>query len=810
MQRASEGWSVLPVKTDGSKAPAVAWKQYASSPADLGQVINWFASGTYDGLGVVTGSVSGNLEMVELEGRAVAEGALEQLLTYASDNDLSDLLMRVMAGYVESTPSGGLHLLYYISDGCALRNTKLARTEAGEVLAESRGEGGFVVIAPSAGRTHDSGVGWVLDAGCAGVPVAISTDDRDRLWALLRLLDREPAREEYEPTTLGNYSGTRPGDDYANATTWQDILEPEGWRVAFKMGNGYAWTRPGKSHGISATTGQSTDGVDRLYVFSSSTIFQAERPYNKFSAYAVLHHGGDYSAAARALSEQGFGKPATIAIPPVIPPAIPPQADSSGAALSQNQQPQGDLETLILPSVDTLAQSEDGHSQALIATWGQDIRYCYQMGRWLHWTGSQWQVQPVGGGIVREFAKQIARGYPDDSEWRTFKKRALTTAGIAGALSMSMTDFRILVSIDELDAHPWELNTPEGIIDLRTGLMSESNPNKLHTKSTRFSPDFAADQGAWLAFLHTTFQGDTEVIDFIKRLMGYACVGEVREAILPVFYGEGANGKTVLLETVQGVLGDYATVAPQKFLVQGPSQHATEIAALAGARLVIASETNEGERFDEAKVKILTGGDKIKARFMRQDEFTFVPSHLLVMMTNHRPEVASGGTSFWRRLREVPFKHIMPADKRDPELKNRLIEQHGRAIMAWLAQGAAEYAQKGLIEPASVTQATKTYEASTDTVGRFVEDMCLLGGGEHVSVNYALVREAYEQWCRSEGETPVSTKALTSQLAGKFAVGRKKGAKGARFLTGISLVESATQVEAHVPPGSLAEQIGGR
>lgn len=445
----------------------------------------------------------------------------------------------------------------------------------------------------------------------------------------------------------------------------------------------------------------------------------------------------------------------------------------------------------------TLARSEDGHSQLLIAEYGAELRYCPEMGRWLHWDGYRWHRQSAGGGIAREFAKAVARRYPDDNGWATHKKRSLTNAGTSACLALTETDFRISVSIDALDARPWELNTPGGIVDLRTGRLRPPDPKALHTRSTLIAPDPAADQAPWREFLHTTFSGDLEVIGFIQRLMGYACVGAVREAILPVFYGQGANGKTVLLETVQAILGDYATVAPQRFLVQGPGQHATEIAALAGARLVIASETNEGERFDEAKVKILTGGDRIKARFMRQDEFTFTPSHLLVMMTNHRPEVGSGGTSFWRRVREVPFANVIPEHRRDPELKERLVERHGAAIMAWLAAGAAEYARIGLREPEGVRVATQAYEASTDTVARFVDDMVILGGGEAVTIVSAKVREAYEEWCRAEGETPVSPKTLTTQLVAKFGIAKVKGSRGVRLLAGLTLAGSATDDAPH-------------
>lgn len=791
------GIVALPVRTDGSKAPGLgSWRAYQQTPPTVDELLGWFGGTATDGIGVLTGAISGNLEMVELEGRAVAAGALNELVDLASDNGILELLDRVREGYLESTPSGGIHLLYRVTGGEVRRNTKLARDEDRQVLAESRGEGGFVVVAPSFGRSHPSGVAWQLHAGGIDTIAEITADERDLLWAVISMLDRAPAREAYTPSLpLGSSDGTRPGDDYDARTTWDEILTPRGWTICRRMGKGHAWTRPGKSIGISATTGQSADGVDRLYVFSSSTEFEPERPYTKFAAYTLLEHGGDYSAAARALAAAGYGSQPQQAItaPPVRDVQEDVQqettvTDTPGVmtAVAVDEQP-----------ASTLARSEDGHSQALIAEHGADLRYCPQMGRWLHWDGWRWEAQPAGGGIAVEMAKAVARAYPEDGGWATHKKRSLTRAGISAALALSETDFRISVDIDSLDAHPWELNTPGGIVNLRTGALLGADRTRMHTRSTAYAPDFDADQTPWQDFLVTTFQGDLELIGFIQRLMGYACVGAVREAILPVFYGQGANGKTVLLETVQAVLGDYATVAPQKFLVQGPSQHATEIAALAGARLVIASETNEGERFDEAKVKLLTGGDRIKARFMRQDEFTFTPSHLLVMMTNHRPEVGSGGTSFWRRVREVPFSHIVPEDQRDPELKERLVEDHGPAIMAWLAQGAALYAREGLREPDRVRVATQAYEASTDTVARFVDDMVILGGGDSVKVNSAQVREAYEAWCRAEGETPVSAKALTTQLCAKWPITKVKGSRGVRYLAGLTLASSATDDAPH-------------
>lgn len=790
------GVVAVPVRSDGSKAPGLReWKTYQTTPPSIDDVLAWFGGCATDGVGVLTGTVSGNLEMLEFEGRAVDAGLLTQLDTYADDNGMAPLIEQLLAGYCERTPSGGIHLLYRVTDGTVERNTKLARTADRVVLAETRGEGGFVVTAPSFGRSHPTGQPWEMISGSIERIPTITADQRDQLWALVSLLDESPVTTpmvEPMPGVFGSTPGTRPGDDYASKITWDDILTPLGWTRKFRMGNGYAWQRPDKTGpGISATTGQAADGVDRLYVFSSSTEFEPERPYNKFSAYALLQHHGDYAAAATQLAKDGYGTQPTQPITAPIAPRQGPATTTAPtqprhltvvdgtSALAPDPEPQ--------PVAHTLAQSEDGHSQALIAEHGHSIRYCHERGRWLCWNGRVWRWQAPGGGHVKELAKDIARAYPNNSDWRTHRKRSLSHGGLSACLAITETDPRIAVSIDDLDAHPWELNTPGGIIDLRTGELMPSDPTRLHTKSTLVAPDMSADQSAWLAFLDDTFNADREMTSWLRRLFGYACVGEVREAILPLFFGLGANGKTTILETVSGVLGDYASQAPQGFLVQGPPQHPAEIAELAGARLVIASETNEDQKFDEAKVKQLTGGDRLRARFMRQDWFGFAPSHTLILMTNHRPEVRSGGHGFWRRVREVPFNHEVPSEKKIEKYQDVLIREHGPAIMAWLARGAAEYAASGLRDPEGVRVATSEYQASTDTVARFVEDMCIVGGGDHVRCNSSKVRAVYEQWCTQEGETAISAKALTMQLAAKYGIGKARD-KRQRFLTNVTLV----------------------
>lgn len=798
------GLSIVPVAADGTKMPAVAWKAYQASRADEAQVRAWFRDG-HPGLGVICGAVSGNLEMLELEGRAVTEGVLERLVDALADHGLTDLWQRLNSGYLERTPSGGLHWLYRV-DGPARGNLKLARRPATDaelasspldrtkVLIETRGEGGFSVLAPSHGPVHATGQPWTVLAGSLTTIPQLSLEERDALHAVAQMLDRMPAQEP--PVARKGTTtevGDRPGDDYNARTDWSEILLPLGWREGRSLGRTRTWIRPGKTDpGISATTGRN-DG-DNLYVFSSSVaVFDTETPYTKFHAYALLEHGGDFAAAAKALRGRGYGKPLEPSRPSGPVSAItglPIEGNLATVAALPAAAPRPQLEVV---EEATLDRSDDGNALRLVDTFGDRIRYVHDRGRWIAWDGQRWQWCERGGGVVREYAKRIARALPeDDRAATTHKRRSLGSIGTTAMLIQAQTDNRIAVSLADLDAHPYELNTPGGIVDLRTGRLRPADPARLHTRLTACSPDPGTDPRRWQQFLDDTFNGEQALIGYLRRLVGYSAIGKVGAHVLPFCHGSGGNGKGVFLEALAAVLGDYATTAPSGFLMkQMVAKHETEIARLAGARLVICSEVNEDDVFDEAKVKLLTGGDSLTARFMNQDHFTFTPTHQLWLVGNNKPAVRSGGRSFWRRLRLIGFEHEVPAEKMIDDLQGILAAEHGPALLAWVVAGAAEYHAEGLRDPRAVLAATEGYAHDQDTVTRFIEERCHLGGGAAVQIKVTLVREAYESWCRESGEVPVSAKAFGIGLQRRGITTSRT--KAARFYQGMTLVDDSDE-----------------
>jgi hypothetical protein len=308
----AEGVAVVPAANDGSKRPLGNWKEFQTRKPDATEVLQWAT--TAQGFGVITGAVSGNLEMMELEGRAVAADLHTQAreLAYASG---LDHLWEILANtYVEATPSGGLHWLYRISDHDVPGNTKLARRpgENGgvDVLAETRGEGGFCIVAPSGGTTHPSGDSWERLNG--STPKSIQTitwEQREAIHAIFKMLDEMPNVELIQTAIQPKDPDGRlsPGDDYNNRTNWDDILTD--WTKVYQRGGETFWRRPGKDVGISASTGRGES--DNLYVWTTSTQFESEKPYSKFAAWTLLNFGDtsqqSFSMAAKQLRQLGFG-----------------------------------------------------------------------------------------------------------------------------------------------------------------------------------------------------------------------------------------------------------------------------------------------------------------------------------------------------------------------------------------------------------------------------------------------------------------------------------------------------------------------
>ncbi len=338
----------------------------------------------------------------------------------------------------------------------------------------------------------------------------------------------------------------------------------------------------------------------------------------------------------------------------------------------------------------------------------------------------------------------------------------------------------LAVSGDEFDADPWLLGTPAGVLDLRTGQALPNASSHFVSKRTSVAPA-AGRPEMWLQFLEDATGADVQLTDYLQRLAGYCLTGETREEALVFMHGPGGNGKGVFMNVLREIMADYARQAPmQVFLASSSDRHPTELANLFGARLVLASESPEGRRWDEEKIKSLTGRDAIAARFMGRDFFEFVPRFKLLVASNHKPRIRTVDDAWRRRLHLVPFT-CKPANP-DPELKDKLRAEYP-LIINWMIEGAEWWAREGLCPPEIVKIATEEYFREEDVIGLWFEECCEVAASATTERKDLYV--SYEAWCRGMGHAAATLHTVTRWF--KQRGHEQDGRKATRPILGVKL-----------------------
>lgn len=413
----------------------------------------------------------------------------------------------------------------------------------------------------------------------------------------------------------------------------------------------------------------------------------------------------------------------------------------------------------------------------LAGAYGDRLMHVHGVG-WLTWDRNRW-VEDTKGAATQAVLDVLRMALADslnDSHLRADVAKCESAAGINGVLDIAAKLQTFAVTVDDLDADPYLLNVANGTLDLRTRELRPHESADRLTKLARGAYDPAVDFSVWRAFLEEVLP-DPDERDYLRRVIGQALYGRVTEHILPILIGTGANGKGTAYGAIINAIGDYGTVIdPSMLMTRKHEGSTTELMDLLGARLVIGSETEEGRKLDEAIMKRLTGGDQLTARRLYRDPVTWTPSHTLLYVTNHLPQVKANDPAVWRRVRVVPFDVVVPPEQRDPHLPAQL-ELCADAILTWAVGGYVDYADNGgLREPNSVLRATDDYKANSDAVLRFIGDAC------HVSpASVATTRQLYsawQSWAISDGAEALSEKAFGKELdrLGYAAKRTKRGA----------------------------------
>lgn len=440
------------------------------------------------------------------------------------------------------------------------------------------------------------------------------------------------------------------------------------------------------------------------------------------------------------------------------------------------------------------AFTDSGNAERLVDQYGDVIRFCHPWGVWLAWDGQRWKRDELGAveGMSKSVARSIYGEIPTGAtkeERATILKHAIKSESAAGRAAMirwARSEGGIPILPDQMDRDPFLLNVLNGTVDLRTGQLRPHDQADNITKLAPVMFDANAECPTFLTFLDRVLP-DLEVRRFLRRITGYGMTGVTWEQCLAFFYGGGANGKSTFLDVIQDMLGDYAqTAAPDLLTSRGGDRHPTELADLFGARWVSSIEVDEGKRLAETLVKQMTGGDKMKARFMRTDFFQWTPTHKLFLAANHKPEIRGTDYAIWRRIRLIPFMVTIPENERDGNLGEKLrAELPG--ILNWAIAGCLEWQQGGLGIPQAIRDATEEYREEQDVLARFIEEKCVVDAQAWVtsSTLYAV----YVAWARAGGEEPITNTAFGKRLNERgFTTGRK--ASGDRIRAGIRLIGS--------------------
>lgn len=414
--------------------------------------------------------------------------------------------------------------------------------------------------------------------------------------------------------------------------------------------------------------------------------------------------------------------------------------------------------------------TDDALALEFTERYAEDWRYVAAWGYWLHWDGSCWRRENTLRAY--DLARLVCRGAAVRCNKAKLAAKLASANTVAAVERLSRADRRHAATTDQWDRDPWILNTTSGVADLHTGQTRAHGRLDYMTKLT--AAGIGDEQGnpeRWLTFLNDVTNADQELQRYLARMAGYALTGVTTEHALFFLYGTGANGKSVFLNTLAAVLGDYATNAPMDtFMETRTDKHPTDLAGLRGARLVTSIEVEKGRRWAEAKIKSLTGGDKISARFMRQDFFDYKPQFKLLVAGNNKPSIRDVDEAMRRRLHLVPFTVTIPAEKRNHALAEQLLEERD-GILRWAIEGCLDWQRIGLNPPACVLSATEEYLESEDALGRWIQDECQLNPNARAATDE--LYQSWKAWGEKYGEHIGSMRKFSDDLC-------KRGFKRAR------------------------------
>jgi putative DNA primase/helicase len=441
-----------------------------------------------------------------------------------------------------------------------------------------------------------------------------------------------------------------------------------------------------------------------------------------------------------------------------------------------------------------ILQTDVGNAAIFRELYGENIRYCHEHRKWLVWNGKQWAMDRKGEiyGKAKKMTNRLWRGvdkFSDDPDrrdsWKKHAKRSESSYRIKAMIELAQSEKGIAVTPDNLDVQPWLLNVENGTLDLKTASLRRQCRKDLITKIAPIPYDKNALCPTWDNFLNEIMSGDSDLVRFLQKAVGYSLTGDTSEQVLFILFGTGANGKSTFINTILHMLGDYALQTATETLLT--KNHGTgirnDVARLHGARFVAAVEAEQGSALAEALVKQLTGGDAVVARFLYGEHFQFYPVFKLFLSVNHRPVIKGIDHGIWRRIQLIPFNVTFRSGDRDPHLSTKL-KAELPGILRWAVEGCLLWQEEKLVPPHAVKAATEDYRSDMDVVGDFIRECC-----EDVTDAKTPFKELfakYTTWSMNNGDDYPDQKEFAQALTDRGYARGKNKALG-RFRWGIKI-----------------------
>ncbi|MET4320317.1 putative DNA primase/helicase [Bradyrhizobium sp. RT5a] len=435
-----------------------------------------------------------------------------------------------------------------------------------------------------------------------------------------------------------------------------------------------------------------------------------------------------------------------------------------------------------------LGETDTDNALRLAARFAKQIIYAngrgwlvYKQGRWLPGAGSECiEFAKATARLIAQETQHLASDQTKAARRAQFAQASLSKGSLDRMLDL--TKGLLTVSDGQLDADPRLFNVQNGTIDLRTGYIEPHDPSDLLTQISPVSADRRAKCPLFKKFLKRITKGDKRLMRYIRKAFGYSLTGETKEQVFFFCYGQsGSNGKSTLVNLVRDMLGDYGRHTPTETLMikQYDNAISNDQARLAGVRMVTAVETNFNRQLDEAKIKAMTGGEKITARFMRQEFFEFQPQFKLWLVANDRPRVRGTDTALWRRIRVIPFDAQIPEAEKDLDLAQKL-RREWPGILAWAVRGCIDWEEEGLIPPPAACQAAKDWSKAADHLKRFAGEVLERDPLSRIAAK--VMHDNYSHWCGRNGEAPLDMKAFKQALMTEQNISHKRTKQGSEWI----------------------------